>query len=166
MMRIVPFSLPLCSFLSSAWCAPSWSLESWTVLSSHREKKTDKECCRTKSYKVLGCEIFIWQEVFTTWTRNLTGNPPRVSPSAPGSLFLHGDWLMRGSLSYYYRKKKQTMKSFFFIIYWKSSALTLQTSSVLAVWYPMVKYWQCDDTHICHWIYVDSTMRTGVVADG
>lgn len=46
--------------------------------------------------------------ICTTWTRNLTGNPPRVSPSAPGNLFLQGDWLIRGSLSC--SSKKWTIK--------------------------------------------------------
>lgn len=50
---------------------------------------------------------FSSQEVITTWTRNLTGNPPRVSPSAAGSLLLHGDWLIRGSLSCYQKKEKR-----------------------------------------------------------
>ncbi len=39
-MMILPVSLPLCSFLSSAWCALSWSWGSWTALSFHATNKT------------------------------------------------------------------------------------------------------------------------------
>lgn len=100
-----PFSQPLCSFPLNAWCALFWSWGFWKAASNHNTR--GKHLLEQRVKKVLECEILAG--ICTTWTRNLTGNPPRVSPSAPGSLFLQGDWLIRGSLSCLYKKKKRTI---------------------------------------------------------
>lgn len=96
----VPFSQPPCSFPLNAWCALFWSWGFWKAVSNHNTR--GKHSLGQRVQRCLGWEIIA--AICTTWTRKLTGNPPRVSPSAPGSLFLQGDWLIRESLSCLYQK--------------------------------------------------------------
>lgn len=62
-----------------------------------KQKKKKTQCVKGGADFEL-CHFFC-QEILTTWTRNFTGNPPSVSLSVLGSLFVHGEAFMRGSLS-------------------------------------------------------------------